>query len=240
MAGFFYNLGKLVGPKLRKAQWVASSLTGTEAEVIKAEHEVGRDFAQAFAQQMEVDRHPEVEPWLEAIGSRLADSVANRHHRFCFRVVRAVDVNAYALPGGFIFVTGPLLELCQWDVNATAFVLGHEMAHVLHRHAMDRLMANSVISATVNRLTPGRGLIHTPLASLAASLLNMGYSQDQELEADRMGVLLARAAGFDATAALHLLARLGTGATSAGLLGSYFSSHPPVEVRLRHIERHLQ
>jgi predicted Zn-dependent protease len=237
MAGFFYNLGRMIGPKLRKAQWVVSSLTGTEAETLQAEYEVGRDLAQAFAQQTALDRSPDVESWLGEIGGRLAGCVANRQRRFCFRVVRAAEANAFALPGGFIFVTRPLLELCQWDVNETAFVLGHEMGHVIRQHAIDRLMANSVISAAVGRLTPGRGLIHTPLVGLATSLLNQGYSQEQELEADRVGVALARAAGFDAAAAVRLLARLGT---AAGFLGTYFSSHPPTDLRIRQIERALR
>jgi predicted Zn-dependent protease len=236
MAGFFYNLGRLVGPKLRQAQWVASSLTGTEAETVQAEYEVGRDLAQAFVQQMELDPDPEVERWLAEVGACLAARVADRQRRFGFRMVRSVEINAFALPGGFIFVTRPLLELCQWDAQETAFVLGHEMGHVVRFHAIDRLMANSVISAAVGRLTPGRGLIRTPLAGLAASLLNQGYSQEQELEADRVGVLLMRAAGFDVTAAARLLARLGSPA-EAFLLGSYLSSHPPLELRLRHLDR---
>jgi predicted Zn-dependent protease len=239
MAGFFYNLGKMVGPKLRKARWVVNSLTGTEAEAIQAEYEVGRDLAQAFAQQMEVDRSPDVERWLEEVGGRLALHVARRAYRFCFRMVNAAEVNAFALPGGFIFMTRPLLELCGWDIHEAAFVLGHEMGHVIRQHAIDRLMANSVISAAMSRLTPGRGLIRTPLAGLATSLLNQGYSQEQELDADRVGVQLSRAAGFDAASAVRLLSRLGASPAEATLLGTYLSSHPPLELRIRHIERTL-
>jgi predicted Zn-dependent protease len=239
MAGFFYNLGRMVGPKLRQAQWVVSSLTGTEAEAVQAEYDVGRDLAQALAQQMEVVRHPDVERWLDDIGTRLTATVANKARRFCFRMVKSVEVNAFALPGGFVFLTQPLLELCQWDVHETAFVMGHEMGHVIHHHAIDRLMANSVVSAALSRFAPGRGLIKTPLAGLAASLLNQGYSQDQELDADRTGVQLTHAAGFDATAAARLLARLGANPLETTFLGSYLSSHPPLEVRLRHLERIL-
>lgn len=239
MAGFFHHLGKMVGPKVRQAQWVVSSLTGTEAEAVQAEFEVGRDLAQAFVQQMEIVRHDDIQRWLDEIGARLAAVVAERQRRFCFRVVNTTEVNAFALPGGFIFLTLPLLEMAQWDLHETAFVMGHEMGHVVRHHAIDRLMANSVISAAVNRFTPGRGLIKTPLAGLTASLLNQGYSQEQELEADKVGVLLARNAGFDASAASRLLARLDVGTAKASFLGAYFSSHPPRELRVRHIERHL-
>jgi predicted Zn-dependent protease len=233
VAGFFYNLGKMVGPKVRQAQWVVSSLTGTEAQAIQAEHDVGRDLAQS----MEVERNPDVERWLEEIGGRLAACVAQRQRKFCFRLARSIDINAFALPGGFVFVTGPLLELCRWDVQETAFVLGHEMGHVLCKHAINRLMASSVLSTALTRFTPGRGLLGAPVAGLATSLLNQGYSRDQELEADRAGVQLAGAAGFDPAAALRLLERLGRSAADAGLLGSYFSSHPPTEIRIRSLEQ---
>ena len=59
MAGFFYNLGRMIGPKVRKAKWVVRSLTGTEAEAILAEQAVGRDLAQAFLEQLAVERDRE-------------------------------------------------------------------------------------------------------------------------------------------------------------------------------------
>src|SRR5262245_24575495 len=122
MPGFFYNLGKMVGPKVRQANRVVSSLTGRKADVLEGGYAVGRDLAQAFAQQMELERNPQLEQWLDALGARLAEHLARRPPHFCFRVVRSGEVNAFALPGGFIFLTLPLLEVCQWDNDETAFV----------------------------------------------------------------------------------------------------------------------
>ena len=76
-----------------------------------------------------------------------------------------------------------------------------------------------------------------PVLNLAATLINQGYSQDQELDADGLGVQLVKAAGFDVTAAARLLQRFQTVPMQAQQLSSYMSSHPPVEVRLRNIER---
>ena len=75
MAGFLYQLGKLFGPKLRKAKWVLRSLTGTEAEAIQAELEVGRDLAQAVAREMELEQDPDVSRLLSEVGGRLAGRV---------------------------------------------------------------------------------------------------------------------------------------------------------------------
>lgn len=237
MGRFFYNLGRTVGPQVRKANWLFRSLTGTEAESIRAEQAVGRDLAQAFIDQVEIDRDPELTRWVGDLGNQLVVCVRNRQWPFHFYVIQSIEFNAFALPGGFIFLTRGLLELCLWNRDELGFVLGHEMGHVLHRHAIDRVMASSLITATVGRLLPGRGLLRAPVTSLISTLLHQGYSQDQELEADRFGVRLVRAAGLEARAALRLLARLQAQTGDASILGSYFSAHPPLDVRMDHVTR---
>jgi predicted Zn-dependent protease len=235
MGGFFYNLGKMVGPNLRKANWVFNSLTGSEADAVRAEHAVGRDLAQAFVQQAEIDQEPAVLALLGEVGQRLAACVKDRQRKFWFAAVRSNEINAFALPGGFIFVMRPLLALCQNNPNEVAFVLGHEMGHVIKRHAIDRLMANSLIQGGVRHLPVG-GLLKAPVIHMATALLSQGYSQDMELDADLLGVKLAQAAGYDAGAAARLLNRLRTIPTEEWTLSSYLSSHPPIDVRIRQVE----
>ncbi|MBY0527030.1 MAG: M48 family metallopeptidase [Gemmataceae bacterium] len=236
MAGFFYKLGQMVGPKVRKANWVVTSLTGTEAEVTQAEYRVGVDLAKGFLEQTPVIADPAVTQIMDEVGGRLANCVKDRQRRFRFYAVQSRELNAFALPGGFIFIQRPLLEFCGWDRDEIAFVLGHEMGHVIKRHAIHRLMASSVIQTGVTRLPIG-GVLGAPVRNLAATLLNQGYSQDQELEADALGVRLTLAAGYDAGAGRRLLARMQTMPGEAWVLTSYFSSHPPVDVRVNHMAR---
>jgi predicted Zn-dependent protease len=239
MGGFFYNLGKMVGPKLRQARWMFHSLAGSEADAIQAEHAVGLDLAVAFVQQNQIDPDPAVQQQLDDIGRRLAACVKGPQRRFSFRLVRANEYNAFAFPGGFIFITRPLLELADFHPDETAFILGHEMGHVIKRHAIDRLMASSLIRTTVSRLPVG-GVLGAPIIHMATALLSQGYSQDSELEADSLGVKLARAAGFDGAAAVVALNRLRTIPSEAWALSTYLSSHPPVDVRIRAIDRLLK
>jgi len=236
MGSFFYKLGKMVGPNLRKANWMLRSVAGTEAEAIQAEHAVGRDLSQGFVQQADLDPDIAAQEWLADLGSSLTRCVKERERRFTFRAIRSNEINAVALPGGFIFVMRPLLEVCNWDRDQIAFVLGHEMGHVLKRHAIERLMANSVIRTGIGRLPVG-GVLKAPLLNLATALLNQGYAQDQELEADKLGVQLARSAGFEPTAAVRLLNLLRSIPSEAWVLSTYLSSHPPVDVRIRNVER---
>lgn len=236
MGSFFYNLGRLVGPKLRKADWVYRSLLGTEAEAAQAEYAVGRDLAQSLLGQVELDPDPAARSLVQEIGGCLADRLKQRRPFHLYPLL-APEVNAFALPGGFVFVTRPLLRLCQGERDELAFVLGHEMGHVVKRHAIDRLMADAALRTALSRWNPAGGWLRGPLTQVAASLVQQGYSQDQELEADEFAVRLARASGFDPAGGARLLGRLREFAPGVSLLNAYFSSHPPLEVRLRRVSR---
>jgi beta-barrel assembly-enhancing protease len=236
MAGFFYNLGRLVGPKVRKAEWVVRSLTGTEAEAIVAEHAVGRDLARAFLEQLEPEPDPAAREHLDYLAARLTAGQRDGQRGFRFLAVRAPQLNAFALPGGFVFVTRRLLDVCSWDHAELAFVLGHEMGHIVKRHAIDRMMANALFSGVVTRLPIGGAILRPHVAALLTTLLQQGYSRDQELEADAFGVRAATAAGFDPTAGQRVLVRLAADSAAEPLLAGYFASHPPLAERLRHLE----
>lgn len=235
MAGFFYNLGRMIGPKVRQANWAYRALAGTEAESIDAEMAVGRDLAQAFLHQLEPDPDPAAQELLDHVGPRLVACLRERRWRFRFRSVLAPEVNAFALPGGVVFVTRRLLLTCADDLDGLAFVLGHEMGHVVRRHAIERVMAQSFVGGVLGRLPLGGGLVRSQVAALLGTLLRQGYSREQELDADACGVELARAAGFDPAGAKRVLIRLGAGGDADPLLASYFASHPPLAVRLERL-----
>jgi predicted Zn-dependent protease len=238
MGSFFYNLGKMVGPSLRKGKWVFQSFAGSEADALRAEYEVGRDLAQTLTREMSMDAHPGARQLLQELGSGLAARVRDRRRKFSYRLVQAAEINAYALPGGFIFVTRPLLELCGWDRDEVAFILGHEMAHVLRGHAMERIM-NGWALAAAGRAVPLAGWAGTLLLRQVHELLHQAYSRDQELDADLLGVQLVQSAGFEASAAVRLLRRLQGNSPDDPALSSYFASHPPFAVRIENVTRRL-
>ena len=142
----------------------------------------------------------------------------DRRREFHFSLVRASVSNAYALPGGFVFITEPLVDLCAQDPDELAFLLGHEMGHVLCGHAKSQLTARTFLNAVTARLS-GAGL-------MLRQLLNQGYSRELEMEADREGARLAAAAA-------RALERLARGAGGNAGLAEYFSSHPPLADRVR-------
>ncbi len=239
--GLFYNLGRRVGPKLRKAQWMWASFTGTEAEAIRLEHAVGLDLADEASRQLALDLDPGTRQALDEVGRRLAACVANRLRSFHFDAFATGEPNAFALPGGFIFVSRSILELCRWDRNEMAFILAHEMGHVIRGHAIERIVTNTAVSVA-SRAAPVRGALGGWLKKVGIQYFQTAYSRDQELEADRLGLRLLRAAGFEPEGAIQLLMRLAELQRSAepASLGEYFSTHPTAEVRIQTLRRFLR
>ena len=240
MSSLFYNIGKMVGPRVRKVKWIWQSITASEADTIKAEHEVGQDLAREIRNRLELDTEPRAGQMLNKVGRHLAACVANKLRTFSFEVIKGTEPNAFALPGGFIFVTRSLLELCEWNQDELAFILGHEMGHVIRGHAMDRIITNSAIAVGA-RATPIRGLLASWLSRVSVKFLESAYSQDMELKADTLGARLVAVAGYDPHAPMQLLSRLSelNQAAKQFSLGNYFSSHPAFDVRIHNVDHLL-
>jgi len=237
----FRSLGKKVGPKVRRAKWVWTSLTGTEADTIRLEHGVGLDLAEEARQQLQPDREVEMTQMLSEVGRRLVGRVANKQRFFHFEAFLAKEPNAFALPGGYIFLSRPIAELCRWDADEVAFILAHEMSHVIKGHAIERIVTNSAVSMA-SRAAPVRGVLGPWLQRVGVRFLETAYSRDQELEADRLGTRLVAAAGYNPQASVSLLRRLAelkTGPDPLNL-GEYFSTHPTFDLRIRSIRQFLE
>jgi predicted Zn-dependent protease len=241
LSGLFYNLGRKVGPKIRKAKWMWQSIAGSESDAIKVEYEVGMDLAREIREQLKQEQEPKIDQVLNEIGNRLAACVANKFRKFNFETIKGPEPNAFALPGGFIFVTKSLVELCRYDHDEIACILGHEMAHIMRGHAMNRIVSNSAI-AVASRAAPIRGALSGWLRKVGVQFLESAYSKDLESEADRLGVRLVAAAGYEPGACVKLFSRLAelNSPPNQFDLGSYFSSHPSFKVRIDNINRQLR
>ena len=239
MPSFFESLGRSCGRVARKARWLGQELTGTEDEALEAEGRVGRDLAEALAAELPDGQKPAADAQVDACGSRLVACVRNRKRQFRFLVLPGPQLNALALPGGFIYVTQPLLTLCAAQEDDLAFVLAHEMAHVIRFHVKDRILGSSLLSLMIGA-APGSGALRQALRQMARQFLNSEYSQEQELEADAFGVKLVRHAGYEPAAGLRVLRLLQTQLGGAAEGRGYFSSHPPFATRVANLKQCLQ
>jgi len=219
-------LGHKAGSWLRQWRWIWHSLAGSEDEEIRAEETLGREQAARLLQQMPPAADEALCRRVAAVGGRLAQTSMAARRRFHFHVVEADAANAYALPGGYVFVTRPLAAQCDGD-GELAFLLGHEMGHILARHFAE----NTVMTALLAALKAGR---------LASELLGKGYSQQQEFEADAKGLELILQAGFAGEAALGLLRQLAVVSPQLPEFAQYLSTHPPAAERIASVRSALE
>jgi predicted Zn-dependent protease len=229
------RMGDRLGGQLRKpfrqTKWMWSSFAGTEDESIRAEREYGLECAREFVKQFPGNASHADQVLIANIGAHLADAVKDPRRKFRFTVVASNLANAFALPGGFVFITGSLLDLCAHDRNQIAFFLGHEIGHILRGHARDHLTANVFLNAVMSRL-PAAG-------QMLRQVIGKGYSQTLELEADQEAVRLAASAGFNARASIDALKLLAQVSPDASGLAEYLSSHPPISERVRELGKHF-
>lgn len=231
MSSFFFRLGKRLAPAVVKGQWLYQSAVGDESDVIRAEYRMGCQLASRFQEAVRLDGDPAVRELLGVLQGRLVPCVRVPQRRFAVRCVLAADPNAFALPGGFVYVSRPLLELCRFEPDEVAFVLAHEMAHVIYRHAADRVFALTVTNLASRMVTVGNPVVR----GIAAKLVSEGYSRGQELEADTYAVRLTRAARFDPQAGISLLRRLQELGRQPRGLAQFFASHPPFTERIENL-----
>ena len=172
--------------------------------------------------------------------SSLTACLLNKKRHFQTTLVNDSQPNAFALPGGFLFVEQSLLELCQWNRDEAAFVLAHEIGHVIEGHAIERLVGDRVIGQAIGRLPIG-GMPGMLLRQAAAMFVTTAYSREQEFQADNFAARLAAAAGFDPTAGTRLFHRLESlkNQNEALPLADYFATHPPLEERVAALHRQL-
>jgi predicted Zn-dependent protease len=209
------------------------------------EARIGDELAQQYlaAQPAQTAEMAAMERYVNEVGGRVA-ARARRKLAFRFHLIPNTDmINAFALPGGHVFVGQGLLDQMTSE-DELAFVLGHEIEHVDHYHAVERVQ----IEAQLKNLNLD---IVAAIAQIPMSLWQAGYSKQQEFEADREGLRIADAAGYSPKGAINLLERWNklhseyvihsdtpTGELSQlaidGLSG-YFRTHPLPSERLEQV-----
>jgi len=236
--GFLYNLGMKAAPAVLKTRWVYRALTGTESERIHAEYTMGCSLVSSYLQEATLDADAEAIEWLRTLTDQLCLTLVNQERKFQIRCLAGSEANAFAMPGGFLFVSRALLDLCAFDRDEAAFVLAHEMAHVVKSHSLNRLLASRTVQL-LSRGAPVQAALHPLVGQLIQQLVTQGYSRRQEFEADAVALKITHVAGFDPGASLRLFARLQKQAKEPGFLAGYFSSHPSFLDRTEAIRRML-
>jgi predicted Zn-dependent protease len=167
----------------------------SDAEEVRIGDELVRRYG--YAEPYENPEMASVENYISHVGSRIARNT-KRNIEFRFHFIPDPNlINAFALPGGHVFVGWGLLKQMHSE-DELAFVLGHEIEHVDHYHAAERVQ----IEARLHKLNLD---VLADAASFPLSLWQAGYSKDEEFEADHEGLLLSAAAGYSPQGAVDLM-----------------------------------
>ncbi len=146
-------------------------------------------------------------------------------------------VNAFALPGGQVFITEALYRRLETE-GQLAGVLGHEIGHVLSRHGAQALARQNLTQGLAMATGVAAEDMRAGLAAAAvAQVLTMSYGRDAELESDRWGVTLMGSAGYDPRAIIGLMRILEESSGGAGGRPEFLSTHPKPANRVQYIER---
>ena len=190
----------------------------------QAEKEYGRALSPSDPRQQRVTR----------LGAMFARTASRRSIPYSYTVLQNDKVlNAFAAPGGPIFVTTKLISTTSNDAEL-AFVLGHETGHIEHRDIVDAVQAQQkagLLAGVLGAVIGNRsgGLANTALG-LTYTLWTKGFSRDQESDADDYGVHAMSRLGFDPRAAVSMMGKLGDGGNG---IGKYLSDHPTSDTRVK-------
>ncbi len=238
MEKIFRYIGRKAGQTYSKGRWVYKTLFGSEKEAIRAEYVMGRELARYYNTSV-YSADKDYQKLVDTVGSQLANRLTNADRQFHFHSIHRDEINAFALPGGFIYITDALVKVYNNDENKMAFVLGHEIGHVVLRHAFDRLLAQTS-TKLISRIGSTSSIFGTVAKNVVTHLVSSQYSQSQELDADRFALQLMKSAKYPVDQAVSALEILRTNSETSSTVLPYFSTHPAVGKRIQEIKYQIK
>ncbi|MBC7328364.1 M48 family metalloprotease [bacterium] len=206
----------------------------TEQEI-----ELGKEVSAQVEKQYGVVKDPKYEDIVQQIGKKIAEVAPRKDVQYNYTVLKSDDVNAMAAPGGFVFVNKGLLDYINFDKDILAFVIGHEVGHIVARHAAK--MIEKELKTEIAITVISKSETQAKMLSLARDLVFLGYGRDNEFEADRWGVILAYKAGYNPNGAVEFFKKLMKDEKGKpSKLAVFFSTHPPTQDRLNRVEEEIR
>jgi predicted Zn-dependent protease len=207
---------------------------------------VGKEMHHDMEEQGAVYNHPELQAYVNRVGQRLAKHSDEPDMTFTFTVLDSPDINAFALPGGYVYINRGLLGYLENEAEL-AGVLGHEMGHVTanhHSRQQTAAIANKVVATTTYVFTGSSDL--ATASNMYGTELVSGYGRDMELEADGLGAKYMYASGYDTDALLDVIGVLKdqeqfqrvkakAGGKQVASYHGLYASHPRNDQRLKQV-----
>jgi predicted Zn-dependent protease len=184
--------------------------------------------------------HPDrqAQALVDEVGNRIVAASAAKDSPYQFEFHLLADtqtVNAFALPGGQIFITAALLERLE-TIGQLAGVLGHEVGHVIGRHGAEHLAKQKLTQGLIGAVGTATDVGGARMAAAIGQLLNMQYGRSDELESDKLGVVFMAQAGYDPRSLIGVM-RILEEASGGARQPEFMSTHPSPGNRVAQIEQ---
>lgn len=204
------------------------------------EVEMGRTYSQQINRELPIVRDQEVSRYINLLGETIARHADDRSLDWQFYVVDSKEVNAFAVPGGFIYVNRGLIERTT-EMSQLAGVLGHEIGHVTMRHSVKQMQAAQKANVGLSLACILTSICESQAAGAAVQIgggaLFAKFSRDDEREADRAGIEFVIRAGIDPNGSPEMFRiLLNERQQNPGSLNAWFSTHPLEEDRIEETE----
>lgn len=199
--------------------------------------------------------NPELQQKLEYVFNEIVANCDRNDLNFKLQILNSNDVNAFAGPGGYVYITTGLLDIIK-NKDEFAGVMAHEIGHICARHIIKRFYGTettkglltifSILAAVGSAATTGdtsTGQAASDLATIVAVISIQGYSRQDELQADSLAVKYTKRRGYNPLATVDLLKRmveLREKETGEKTVYTLLSSHPPVENREENIKKQIE
>lgn len=200
------------------------------------ELQIGRRLAGNLLGAAPLDADERLQRYVNRVGRWVAAQSERPDLKWTFGVLKTADVNAFALPGGYVFVTRGLYDLLA-NESELAGVLGHEISHVVLRHHLKLYKQGQAVDLLGNFVAQRQGgdALAQALIGKGAEALARGLDKGAEYEADRDGVVLALRAGYQPYGLPSVLRKIGSRNPREAGLALLFKTHPLPQDRLERL-----
>jgi predicted Zn-dependent protease len=245
------SLPAIMAASLLLAACSTNPVTGESDFVLMSESQeisLGRQYSAQIMEEMPAYEHAALNKLVQRVGKKLAAKSHRPGLVYRFTIVDSDTVNAFALPGGYIYITRGMLAYLNSEAELAA-VLGHEIGHVTARHSVRQHSASTatgLLGAVISATTGVQGI--DTLTNMASTAFVRGYGREHELEADRLGAEYLARSGYDPEAMLEVVGVLKNQeafevATArregreANVYHGLFSTHPDNDARFQEVVR---
>ena len=202
------------------------------------EHAIGRQIAGNLLGAAPLVADAGLQRYVNRVGQWVAGGSERPDLPWRFGVIDSEDINAFAAPGGYVFVTKGLYKKLQNEAELAA-VLGHEIGHVVRQHHLKLLRQSQMVSAVgglLGQKLQNKNQIVQNLIGNGAEIVARSLDKDAEYEADRMGMILAVRAGYDGYALPAVLQEIGHVPAQDSRMALLYKTHPHPEDRLLRLD----